>query len=868
MLMNIVNVTESPATTNYIVITQQGDINETITNTVYVTDSLTGAPTNLIEVTRGIQGFDGPAGKDGIIFDILPIVSGGTSNSIFESNKIIYYDGNKLTSSNYNISDVMTGGVVAGTGMVVVNSAGSVVIHSNLGSGLYVSNNKIAVDFSLIDQRVLQQVTATAGSGLIFNNNSYHVGKSSDIRVYDDYIDLTPTGVAGTYTKVTTDSKGRIISGTGLSSYDVTSALGYTPWHPGNDGASSELDADKLDGFHGSYYRNISNITGILNDSSFPKYINQGSYTKVYFSNQGVITGVSNNIYAEITGSLGYKPIDSRSDSIGSLIVNGSIFSGNIVKLIDNTPLIATNNLSINYNEPRGFKFVYGSVNPKTGLLAYYPGSDRLRLVAETSDVIITDRLASGLYASFSGNNNFNGINRFLNNTFANILSISGLNINTSGLIVNFNADYLDGKHGSFYLDAKNLTGVLNASGFPVRISNISGTDNFIPKFDSRTFGPSQTISDSIISEVNSDVIVDYGNLLVGENNTTVTGITVNSLLVGSNNKISEFINSAAIGLNHNIQANNAFAANASGTISHDNSSTFGKNAKTWSENQIAVGLFEEPSGLNSGYGQGQYSTVGLSYYGQMPQYRTLNPKTIYLPKNKAILYNLHVLMSKLGSSGTASFRFESGLLRNISRRNPDNPAIEENFTQILREPVKKTIYNNSYLRDYFLEITNNQFTDFTKIKITDNPLNDETQYIDIENLEDNVFFKYKPTSLTGTYYHNESLDTISLLLDKPRTSGYFLQNENDYKATLYTYNHNAVTGSELNIRFFNGSRNLLPNSGYIVTDIIDTNTVKVSLPLDVAYISGSTGPSSLRLTISPSDLKNNYDSINNILFL
>jgi hypothetical protein len=144
MLMNIVNVSESPAITNYIVITQQGDINETITNTVYVTDSLTGSPTNLIEVTRGIQGFDGPAGKDGIIFDILPIASGGTNNSTFESNKIIYYDGNKFTSSNYNISDVMTGGVVAGTGMVVVNSGGSVVIHSNLGSGLYVTNNKIA----------------------------------------------------------------------------------------------------------------------------------------------------------------------------------------------------------------------------------------------------------------------------------------------------------------------------------------------------------------------------------------------------------------------------------------------------------------------------------------------------------------------------------------------------------------------------------------------------------------------------------------------------------------------------------------------------------------------------------------------------
>jgi hypothetical protein len=61
------------------------------------------------------------------------------------------------------------------------------------------------------------------------------------------------------------------------------------------------------------------------------------------------------------------------------------------------------------------------------------------------------------------------------------------------------------------------------------------------------------------------------------------------------------------------------------------------------------------------------------------------------------------------------------------------------------------------------------------------------------------------------------------------------------------------------------GSLNLLPNSGYIVTDIIDENTVKVSLPLDTAYISGSTGPSALRLTIPVFGVQNNYDNVNKI---
>lgn len=61
---------------------------------------------------------------------------------------------------------------------------------------------------------------------------------------------LSTSGVtAGTYTKITVDAKGRATAGTSLSDTDVTTALGYTPWHSGNDGAGSGLDADLLDGY-------------------------------------------------------------------------------------------------------------------------------------------------------------------------------------------------------------------------------------------------------------------------------------------------------------------------------------------------------------------------------------------------------------------------------------------------------------------------------------------------------------------------------------------------------------------------------------------------------------------------------------------
>ena len=64
-------------------------------------------------------------------------------------------------------------------------------------------------------------------------------------------ITLSTSGVtAGTYTKITVDAKGRATAGTALSGSDVTTALGYTPWHSGNDGSGSGLDADLLDGYN------------------------------------------------------------------------------------------------------------------------------------------------------------------------------------------------------------------------------------------------------------------------------------------------------------------------------------------------------------------------------------------------------------------------------------------------------------------------------------------------------------------------------------------------------------------------------------------------------------------------------------------
>lgn len=54
------------------------------------------------------------------------------------------------------------------------------------------------------------------------------------------------------------------VSGTTLSIDTVTTIDGNKVWHAGNDGAGSGLDADLLDGQHGTYYRSLGNATDIL----------------------------------------------------------------------------------------------------------------------------------------------------------------------------------------------------------------------------------------------------------------------------------------------------------------------------------------------------------------------------------------------------------------------------------------------------------------------------------------------------------------------------------------------------------------------------------------------------------------------------
>jgi len=83
-------------------------------------------------------------------------------------------------------------------------------------------------------------------------------------------------------------------------------------WHAGNDGSGSELNADKLDGQHGSYYRNASN----LNAGTVPTARLSGTYNISINGNASTATNADK-------WDGGHKHISSANPSGG---INGDVW--------------------------------------------------------------------------------------------------------------------------------------------------------------------------------------------------------------------------------------------------------------------------------------------------------------------------------------------------------------------------------------------------------------------------------------------------------------------------------------------------------------------------------------------------------------
>lgn len=780
---------------------------------------------------------------------ILPIDKGGTNNTFYNQNQLIYFDGIRFKSfpiatGNFLFSGISVN-IVAGSGLVG-------------GGNLTIPSGTIAIN----------------------------IPSSADILVEENLVSLTPTGIPGTYSKVVTDTKGRVVQGSSLTTTDIISILGYTPFHQGNDGAGSNLDADLLDGQHGDFYRNASNITGLINPSVLPPVVTPGTYTKFSVTSNGLISEVLNANQSDIISSLGYTPVPNTGNKniLGKTTFDGDMIINNgKLSISDNLPILATNNSQILPDTPRGISFVYGGLfSNKTGLIAYYPAQDELKLVtnifasgADTdaggnqddlnggdaesifrlqnlqgdSSTVVIKSVADQTYVKINEDEEINGSKTFNNNVIFKKVPIQISNpigntkppfhiANNINKIESLNSDLLDDQHGSYYRNAVNITGSFSYNN--VKFDHIAGTHRYIPRFNDTINQPAGRISDSNLYQTDAgNIVLDNNvNLIIGYGN---VGSSTNSVIIGQNNVVGGN-NNLAVGSNNIVSGNNSIALNRFSSVVGNNSVALNNYGRAYTNNQIAFGSFSKKNILtNQELEHAQHTTITMALEGVSPgnSWISLTP-TIIIPENKTFAYNLDVLITRAFGTGVAQYRFDSGIFKNATFRNSNNVVQTINLTTHPQLSKKDEIFNNSQIKNHFHTFEHiNGDRALQEIKVTHPPLNYNT--IVSENTPKHYFFTKENKKCSGTYIKTNDGNLI-LDISNPIYSGNFQTNSNTYGIKISNKNHGVTNNSSISLAFSDVSGLPLLDQEYKVLSVVNNDIFFVEQYFYTGYLSYVSG--------------------------
>jgi hypothetical protein len=788
---------------------------------------------------------------------VLPVSKGGTANTSYLDGKLITFDSTALNGSgqfisagNLNADEI----VVSGNGFTL--AAGSGLVN---GGFVIIPNGTGRID----------------------------IPESADITVFADSFELSQTGTPGTYTKVTTDSKGRVEAGGQLTPSDIYNILGYIPWHSGNDGCGSLLDADMLCGQSGDYYLDATNITGIINTGVLPDIMVDGRYTKVDVNTKGLVTSGMQMTPQDIEDILGYDPVRPTGgvDFCGDIELHGSLFinkptgcpgaTSGLLRVYDNMPLIARNNADIGVDEPRGVSFVYGGgFIARTGSIAYYPTEDVVYVTTNMtannngvdggdSDDDFQDDVNGGDANSTFPISNLTGTKRLLlykdtaDELYVSLTKdqqivagfkkwINGIGVNDQVIIydndgnptvpptnvgsntllnVNFNADLLDSQHGEYYLDANNITGIFDPT--KVSFGFIEGTKNYIPKFDGDN-NPANIIRDSVMYEDGATRDITIGeekNLIVGANQRNDQSPSTRNAMIGEDNGISSADNSLLVGQQNQVHdAKNVIAAGFKASGLKDNSIAHGKYGTTWLENQIAHGAYRVDDSNNLLIEHGQASDYMMYLEGQTAtNWANLIP-SVQLPDDTTLAFKVSMLMNSAFSTGVAEFEFYSGIVKNVKLRDPSNISEIINVTTIMQQPKKNEIYNNSHIHDYYLQLMCTELNEIQNETIKVNDSPIDLLPIRIDNEPTEIISKYEDPDGYNATYLKDNLGNMSITLDAASITGNYVgSTEGDLRVSCR--DHGLLQGEYAYIEFTSHNQVSFPDDRYLVKSVVDENT-------------------------------------------
>lgn len=246
--------------------------------------------------------------------------------------------------------------------------------------------------------------------------------------------------------------------------------------------------------------------------------------------------GVSNNPTIGLNPVLNVTSLDATGDVVigGNLTVNGSTVTTNVETVTIEDPSITigsyTGVMSTSDEKDRGIEFVYQTGNsvPITGFFGYDHSSGVWTFLNPATNT-------NGVYSGTEGVLKVGGLvssggisGTVLTSTVTG--DNAPLAVSASGLVTNLNADLLDGKHGSHYLDYNNFSNTPTIGDGQLSLG-ISGTG----LSGSATFTANQTSGSTFTVSSNATPACVTGAIVARDSNGNFCANEVNLSSISGN---------------------------------------------------------------------------------------------------------------------------------------------------------------------------------------------------------------------------------------------------------------------------------------------------------------------------------------------
>lgn len=417
----------------------------------------------------------------------------------------------QLTGQALALHSLGTNGLIARTGSGTVS--GRTITSASTGAITVANGDGVSGNPTLTVDAGLVSIAGLTGAGVVtatstdtFAMRGIGVASSTDIPDRAS-ADTRYALSSATYVNSFNTRTGAVT----LTSGDVTTALTYTPWHAGNDGAASGLDADLLDGQQGSFYQSATNLTaGTLPDARL-----SGTYTGVILKmdagntiygvpSSGTQSAVARTVYDLVsyrnstsapTGAIVFIAPNNLSSIMHRLTIEGLMYNGGptvhaiVQGYRTSGAWSSTSKINLGITDvqirlgvsPAGYNCV---ILGDVGTVWSYPHMAITHAMFSHSTVadsycsgwttaLVTDLSAyTNVSATIANNWGFNGSD----------LTVGGSTVwdaSNDGAGSGLDADLLDGQQGSYYLSASNINaGTIADAYLPSTMSGKSFTGN------------------------------------------------------------------------------------------------------------------------------------------------------------------------------------------------------------------------------------------------------------------------------------------------------------------------------------------------------------------------------------------------------